>query len=128
MTEERAQKSQTTSFGTTVRSLRQEVGLSIRHVAQEAGISTTFLADVEKNRRMPGRDVVVRLAAVLKVPTQRLLEHDPREYIGDILAAANADPETRTLLAQVCRGLGEGRISKQELARVAGGRRRRSSP
>ncbi len=71
------------ALGRAVRELREGRRLRQEEVAAEAGVHVTYLSGVERGRRNPTWDVIVRLAAALgKKPSQlvaRAEKHLPGE-------------------------------------------------
>ncbi|MGB8953889.1 MAG: helix-turn-helix transcriptional regulator [Tumebacillaceae bacterium] len=62
-------------FGEFLRMKRQERGLSGRKLAAKSGISQTYLSQMETGDKPPPSDQKIRrLAEVLEIPTNRLME------------------------------------------------------
>lgn len=59
--------------GKNVRKLRQQKRMTQEELAFEAGIDLTYVGGIERGRRNPSLDVMVRIAAALSVPPTRLL-------------------------------------------------------
>jgi transcriptional regulator with XRE-family HTH domain len=62
------------TFGSVIRSLREDRGVSQEDLAAAAGIHTTYLSGIERGRRNPSWDVVVALAAALNLTLAELVE------------------------------------------------------
>jgi transcriptional regulator with XRE-family HTH domain len=69
------------SFGLHLRSLREGAGLSRSALARRAGIPAGTLRNWEGDQGFPGLPALLRLAAALGVPVERLAERveDPAE-------------------------------------------------
>ncbi|RJX22302.1 MAG: XRE family transcriptional regulator [Desulforudis sp.] len=63
MADEKAQK-----FGRAVAALRERLGLSQKELAQRAGITPSHLSRIESGDRMPGEEIIARLAESLNAP------------------------------------------------------------
>jgi transcriptional regulator with XRE-family HTH domain len=61
-----------------VRARRQELGLTLRETAAQAGLSLPYVANLEKARRNPTLDTLVRLADALEIDPGDLLAGRPR--------------------------------------------------
>jgi transcriptional regulator with XRE-family HTH domain len=61
------------SLGSTIKGLREGQKLSKSRLAREAGISDAYVIQIERGDRSPSREVLRRLAHVLRVPPYRLL-------------------------------------------------------
>ncbi len=61
------------SLGRRVAKLREELRWTQKKLADQAKISVTFLSELENDRRMPGAEIVLRLAEVLGVSVDYLL-------------------------------------------------------
>jgi len=59
--------------GGNVRRLRLERGLTQEQLAVDADIDLTYLGGVERGKRNPSLDVMVRIAAALEVAPDHLL-------------------------------------------------------
>jgi transcriptional regulator with XRE-family HTH domain len=60
-------------FGTTVRQNRLRLGLSQEAFADRAGLHRTYISLLERGKRNPSLDVLVKLAKTLQVPLCQLL-------------------------------------------------------
>ncbi len=60
-------------FGARVRQLRQERGLAQEQFAHLAGMDRTYVSGIERGRRNPTLDIIVRLAEALEVEPAELL-------------------------------------------------------
>jgi transcriptional regulator with XRE-family HTH domain len=60
--------------GLNVRKFRGELGLSQEQLAFEAGLHRTYISGVERGVRNPTVTVLEQIAAVLRIPTGRLLD------------------------------------------------------
>ncbi len=63
-----------TKLGSLLRDLRNKQGLSLRKAGKQAGVSATYLWEIELGNRIPSADILKRLAPILMVTTQELLE------------------------------------------------------
>ncbi|MCL6557997.1 MAG: helix-turn-helix domain-containing protein [Firmicutes bacterium] len=63
MTDENALK-----LGRAVATLRERIGLSQKELAQRAGITPSHLSRIESGDRMPGKEIIARLAEALYTP------------------------------------------------------------
>jgi transcriptional regulator with XRE-family HTH domain len=54
------------TLGKRIGSCRERLGWTQKRLAEEAGISVTFLSELENEKRMPGADVLLRLADALQ--------------------------------------------------------------
>jgi transcriptional regulator with XRE-family HTH domain len=62
------------SFGQHLRALREGAGLSRAELARRAGVPAGTLRNWEGDKGFPGLPVLVRLAAALGVPVEKLAE------------------------------------------------------
>ena len=75
-----------------LRTIRQRSGLTVSGLARRAAISQPHLSNVERGRRQASPELIVRLAAALRVPLVALLAHvDEHEPGSD--AEADGEPE-----------------------------------
>jgi transcriptional regulator with XRE-family HTH domain len=61
-------------FGDNLLRIRQARRLSQEHLAERAGVHRTQITLIEKGRRQPGIETVVRLAGALEVSTESLFD------------------------------------------------------
>ena len=85
------------SLGDRTRQQRLDLGFTLRSTARHAAIAPAFLADLEAGRRMPGPDVLARLAAVLELPLAELRALDPR-VTPEVCEWMESDPRVSTFL------------------------------
>lgn len=69
--------------GDLIRKIRRARGLSLRELADMAGIHFTYLARIERGENIPSLDKLHRIAEVLGVPVDELVEGAEREGDGD---------------------------------------------
>lgn len=61
-------------FGEKLRALRERRGMSLRQLASELGFSAHgHIAQIERGERKPSADLVVRIARLFEVSTDRLM-------------------------------------------------------
>ncbi len=73
------------AFGDRLQRLRTSAGLSLAEVAQRMGVSTPSVSGWEKGRARPTRGRVVKLAAILGVPTSDLLDDAAPEEFQELV-------------------------------------------
>jgi len=65
-------------FAANLRRLRHARGLSQENLAYEAEVNRTYVSKIEKGATWVGLEIIVKLAAVLKVEPAELLRLPPR--------------------------------------------------
>lgn len=78
-------------FGDRIAELRNEKDLSVRELAKMVGVSGPFLTDVEKKRRYPAEDTLVKLAAALGTTVEDLKTYDNRPPTKELTELADED-------------------------------------
>ncbi|MBW8295218.1 helix-turn-helix domain-containing protein [Sphingopyxis sp.] len=73
------------AFGDRLQRLRTSAGLSLAEVAQRMGVSAPSVSGWEKGRARPTRGRVVKLAAILGVPTSDLLDDAAPEEFQELV-------------------------------------------
>lgn len=68
-----------TTFGTLLRTLRQERGISQEELAFRADLDRTFISLLERGQRQPSLSTIFQLAQALNVKASRLIELLERE-------------------------------------------------
>lgn len=63
-------------LGTKIRSFRKEKDLTIEHLAELVNIHECFLGELERGRKKPSIDTLVKLAKVLDVDLYLLFKFD----------------------------------------------------
>jgi len=61
------------TLSTNIRALRKERKLAQERLALEAGVDRTVVSKIEREVSNPSLEILVKLAAVLKIPVARLL-------------------------------------------------------
>jgi transcriptional regulator with XRE-family HTH domain len=56
------------AVGRVARARREDLGLTLREVASNAGLSLPYVANLEKGRKNPTLDTLVRLSIALDLP------------------------------------------------------------
>ncbi|WP_295437969.1 helix-turn-helix transcriptional regulator [uncultured Thiodictyon sp.] len=80
-------------FGDRIRELRNERDLSLRDLADLVKVSAPFLTDVEKRRRYPTEDTLVKLADALRTTVEDLKSYDNRPPTKEIAELTDEDVE-----------------------------------
>lgn len=81
------------SLGEKLKELREASGLSLRALsARLDGLSAAHLSDIERGRRYPSKDLLVRLAEEFGVDTAELDSFDTRRVGREARRRADADP------------------------------------
>lgn len=90
------------TFGADLRALREERGIGLRELARRAQLSVSHLSYIETGDKVPGREVLTRLANALEVPVRSLLRDRSlssfkaaAEELTDLLRDAGPPAETR---------------------------------
>ncbi len=83
------------TIGQILRNKRHELGLLLRQVAAYADIDQAILSKIERNERKPTKEILEKLAEILKLDREELLI----EYISDKIAfeIANEDCASKAL-------------------------------
>jgi transcriptional regulator with XRE-family HTH domain len=68
-------RSLATTFGTTVRALREKRGLSQEKLAADSGLSRTYMSEIERGVTTVSLVTIEKLAGGLGVTMSRLLQH-----------------------------------------------------
>lgn len=61
------------TLGETIRDARVKKGLSLRHLAGQLGIASSYLSDIEFNRRVPSEPVLRSICGVLELDVDKML-------------------------------------------------------
>lgn len=85
------------TIGQILRNKRQELGLLLRQVSAYVDIDQAILSKIERNERKPTKEVLERLAEILKLDKNELLV----QFISDKIAyeIANEDCADKVLKA-----------------------------
>lgn len=84
-------------FGNKIRELREHQNLLLRQVAPLLEVDTPMLSKIERGERTAKKDLVLRLAAILKVKENDLLTL----WLADRLASIAAEEEVALKAMQV---------------------------
>lgn len=98
------------TFGTYLRTKRNENGISLRECARRVGIQPSYLSDIEHDRRIPADDVLIAIGRVLAVP-----QNDVFARAGKLGETAEVYLRTRPELIQFVRWLESCAFSDDEL-------------
>jgi transcriptional regulator with XRE-family HTH domain len=83
------------SFGAMVRLARARLGVTLAYVSQRAGCSTSFVSDVEHDRRSVSPAVAVRLAKALSHSPERFVERVLQDWLDGAGVALDVRVEAR---------------------------------
>lgn len=68
-------------IGKRVQQLRKEKGLSITELAERAGVAKSYISSLERDiQKNPSIQFLEKIAAVLKVPIDSLIEQEESSY------------------------------------------------
>ena len=74
-------------LGLKLRKLRQERGSTLRDLAARSGMSISYLSEIEKGKKYPKPERLLRLAEALDVPFDELVSLKVTEELGPLKAA-----------------------------------------
>ena len=63
-------------FGEKLATLRQQHGLTIRQLGVELGVNHTFISQLEKNRRKPNAEMILKISLFFEMSTDQLMRDD----------------------------------------------------
>jgi transcriptional regulator with XRE-family HTH domain len=84
-------KRKLTTFGETIRQLREELNLPQRKVAAYLDIDTSLLAKYERNVRQPSKELIIKIAELFKVDSQVLISEALTDKIAYQIIEEDAD-------------------------------------
>lgn len=84
-------KRKLTTFGETIRHLREELNLPQRKVAAYLDIDTSLLAKYERNVRQPSKELIIKIAELFKVDSQELISEALTDKIAYQIIEEDAD-------------------------------------
>jgi transcriptional regulator with XRE-family HTH domain len=99
------------TLGERIRELREEKDFSVRELAKQLKVSAPFLSDVELGRRHPSKDVLERLASILKTTPEDLKKYDARPPVQELRRIGTND----TSMGFALRGVVDEGVSGEEL-------------
>lgn len=99
------------TLGERIRELREQYDLSVRDLAKKLGLSAPFLSDIELGRRHPSKDVLERLASILKTTPEDLKKYDARPPVQELKRIAASNPAMGFALRRVV----DEKVSPEEL-------------
>ncbi|CAN7712099.1 helix-turn-helix domain-containing protein [Paenibacillus sp. LjRoot153] len=71
-------------IGKRVQQLRKEKGLSLTELAERAGVAKSYISSLERDiQKNPSIQFLEKIAAVLKVPVDRLIDDQEEIVVGD---------------------------------------------
>lgn len=74
-------------FGNQLRKERKKQGKTTEKVAKACGVSRSYITLIETGRRLPGRKVIPKIAAALRIKTGTVLNW----YLEDITQKIKTD-------------------------------------
>jgi transcriptional regulator with XRE-family HTH domain len=74
-------------LGLKVRNLRHERGETLQSLASRAGLSISYLSEIEKGKKYPKPEKLLRLAEALAVPFDDLVSLKVAEDLGPLKVA-----------------------------------------
>lgn len=84
-------KKKLTTFGETIKRLREEQNLPQRKVAAHLDIDTSLLAKYERNVRQPSKELIIKIAALFKVDSETLISEALTDKIAYQIIEEDAD-------------------------------------
>lgn len=72
------------TLGLKLRNLRRRAGYSLKEMAQRAGVSISYLSELEKGKKYPKPDKMLRLAEALKVSFDELVSQRVTEELSPL--------------------------------------------
>ncbi|NOU65201.1 helix-turn-helix domain-containing protein [Paenibacillus sp. LMG 31461] len=71
-------------IGKRVQQLRKEKGLSLTELAERAGVAKSYISSLERDiQKNPSIQFLEKIAAVLKVPVDRLIDDQEETVVGE---------------------------------------------
>lgn len=83
---------QCTTFGETLRTLREEAELTLREVAANIEVDPSLLAKIERNERQPTKQLIHAVADFFKVDAKGLQNEFLSDQIAYKILNEEADP------------------------------------
>lgn len=115
----------TTTLGSRIRELREQVDISLREFAKKlGGISPAHISDIELGRRFPSEPLLQKMATLLRVPVDELRKYDNRPPVDELRRLASEDPAFGFAL----RKLVDKQISPDDIMKLAKNKRDRERP
>lgn len=84
-------KQKLTTFGETIKQLREEKKLPQRKVAAYLDIDTSLLAKYERNVRQPSKKIILKIAELFKVDSETLISEALTDKIANQILEEDAD-------------------------------------
>jgi|TARA_B110000908_G_C10247221_1_gene449563 transcriptional regulator with XRE-family HTH domain len=85
------------TIGQILRNKRQALGLLLRQVSAYVDIDQAILSKIERNERKPTKEMLVKLAEILKLDNEELLV----QFISDKIAYEIADEDCASKVLKV---------------------------
>jgi transcriptional regulator with XRE-family HTH domain len=70
------------AFGKVIKELREEAGLSQKELADYSEVDRTYISDLERGIYNPTLNVIYKLAQILKIKPNKLIERVDRSLEG----------------------------------------------
>jgi XRE family transcriptional regulator, master regulator for biofilm formation len=72
-------------IGKRVQQLRKEKGMSLTELAERAGVAKSYISSLERDiQKNPSIQFLEKIAAVLKVPVERLIDDQDETVTNDL--------------------------------------------
>lgn len=114
-------------LGEIIREKRLGLKWSLKQLGTELGVTAAYVADIEATRRMPSEELLMRIASVLKIPSDELeaadsrLSSEVKEWIEErpqvtgLLKTLKSSPDADRLIHRLARLV--SRRAKPQVAR-----------
>jgi len=80
-----------TTFGETIKQLREDKKLPQRKVAANLDIDTSLLAKYERNVRQPSRELILKIAELFSVDSETLISEAITDKIANQIIEEDVD-------------------------------------
>ena len=84
-------KKKLTTFGETIKQLREDKKLPQRKVAANLDIDTSLLAKYERNVRQPSRELILKIAELFSVDSETLISEAITDKIANQIIEEDVD-------------------------------------
>lgn len=97
------------SIGNELREIRKEKNVHIKEIAEKAGVSQMYISEIERNRKIPSDEMVLKLSDIYEVDESDLFEGFKRipEFMEDEILSS-------TVLFELLYSVSTNDIPKEE--------------